>query len=227
MRVALFSLFALVPAFAHGQTIPSSPFDFKGVALGITLDEMRHAPIRDEHAASARVVCTGDAEVGPISYLNVHLDPNEVSAGVLRCAYYDQSTGSPDLGSRLTRLGMGDGDYISTRYYFDFFPDPNTGEHQLYRMHFVTNIGARTDVFRALQDRFGPPTETRDVPLRNGLGVQFDGVRTIWRNRTGTLMMVTPSGQIDRMSITYELTNLSRRASEAIESARLAAPPAM
>lgn len=177
--------------------------------------------------ANARVVCTGDPEVGPISYMQVHVSAEEAAAGVRRCSYYDPPLYPGSTYASVAVLGMGGGDYISADYAFDFFPDPASGELSLFRIALSTNIAARHDVLPALRDRFGPPTETVAEPVQNRMGAQFERTITRWADARATLTVTAPSGRLDRMSVVYRLTALADRADAAVRAQRASAPDRM
>lgn len=227
MRNALFALVLLAATPAAAQTAEPQSFDFKGVALGISLQRMREIRAADAHVANARVVCTGDPEVGVMSYFAVHLSAEEAAAGVRRCAYYDPPRYPGSTFEDVAGLNMGGGDYFSNDYAFDFFPDPASGELRLFRIALPTNIGARHDVLPALRGRFGPPTETLDEPVQNRMGAQFGRTITRWANAHATLTVTAPSGRLDRMSVVYRLTDLANRADAAVREQRSSVPNRM
>ena len=226
MRAALLAFVLLAAPNAVAQSPPGESFDFKGVALGITLDEMRALRPADARAASARVICSGDPEVGAIGYAQIHVSREEQAAGVRRCAYYGPSYPGSSFVD-IVGLNMGGGDYAAYDYQFDFFPDASSGEPRLYRIVLTTNVGATRDVLPALRDRFGPPSDTRSEPVQNRMGAQFDRVITRWQRSDASLTVVAPSGRLDRMSVAYRLTDLANRADAAVDGQRASAPNRM
>jgi len=222
VRIALIALALVVgtPTMAAAQ----EPFDFKGIALGITLEEMRATRADDPRAANANVVCTGDPEVGPISYLEVHLSEAETAAGIRRCAYFDQPR-YPGL-SQLAYLGIGS-DWAAVDYEFDFFPDPATGGHRLFRIALVTNVGARRFVYDALTEKFGSPDDLSSEPVQNRMGASFERAVMRWNRPNATLTVTAPSSRLDRMSVIYRLTDLSQAANAAARDAQSADPNRM
>jgi hypothetical protein len=122
----------------------AEPYDFKGIKLGISIDQFRHTPFPDTlpdtdplsqldalknlpqdllKRGPVPVVCTGDSNSKDILENPIHLflTGDDEAAGVTRCGFYQKY-----LGSQFPlALSMGGGDYASVGY-FSFIRDPVT-----------------------------------------------------------------------------------------------------
>jgi hypothetical protein len=221
----------LLSAPADAQT--RETFDFRGLTLGMTLDEARNMRMDSyPDLQTANLVCTGDPVVGPISYFAVHLTAPEAAAGIRRCAYYNPPrVFGPGPGSTFDQeaiLSIGS-QYSTGRlgYGFDFFPDPETGVLRLYHVRVQTNANAFEEVRVALEAKFGQPTRTSTEPVQNGMGAVFNSTVVSWRREDATLNLYSRSGRVDRMAVVYRLTGLSRAAEAAVRAAQANGPNGM
>lgn len=217
MALALYAAPAMAQnASSKGAT---TPFDFRGVSLGISLSEMRAFRPREVYAAE--VVCSPDPVVDSISYFDVHLTEEERSAGVVKCAYYDAGISYTAKG-----FGLGSG-YAVYDYEFAFFPPQAGAEPQLYKIVLRASFAARREVLSALTDRFGPPTKTVTDEVHTAFGGVLPRQTTTWTNRVSRIDVRAPSGQVDEMLVVYRLNELATRAETAIAAAKRAQPSRM
>lgn len=224
-RYALIALAFLATTSAHAQTSAVETFDFKGISLDITLEDIRATRPADRNTVNARAVCTGDPEINAISHFETRTSPEESAAGVVRCAFYNSSRyGGSDT---LATLLMAATTRISRHYRFDFFPDPESGQPRLYRIVIFTHIDARAAILDALRDRFGAPTEVTAAPVRNAMGAVFDRTVTRWRRNGATLSVTAPNERFDQMTIVYTLSDLAALADSAVRAQRASIPNRM
>lgn len=222
-------LISAFPIAAEAQT-----FDFRGIALGATIDEVMAAQVSSDDFTRGSIarpgdtnvitlVCTNDPQVGPISYLGTHVEAAERSAGIVRCAYYfppvSYGAGSGSTFSQVAGLRLGGG-YAAYEldYAFDFFPD-QAGVPRLYRIWLRTNSAAFDAILAQLETKFGAASLGQDE-VQNGMGARYASRIATWR-RPGALLRVRErAGRVDRMDVTYTLTALAERASAAVRAAQ-------
>jgi len=227
MRTLVLAFCALASTAGAQEPVRPAPFDFKGVALGISIDEMRQTRTADESARPARLVCTGDDVVTVISFLQIHVEGAEAELGVRRCAYF-QPPQSPqsDLGI-IAFLSMGGDEFASYTYHFDFFADPATGEYRLYRIWLLTSADAEHDIVAALRDKFGAAARTTTDAVQTGFGAIIPRRSTTWRNAVSSITVQSPHGQLDEMVVVYRLTALADHVDDLVRRHHSAAPNRM
>ena len=214
-------LAAAMAAFPMAAAAQTPSFDFRGVPLGVSIDEARMADMsRYPDLANATLVCSGDPQVGAISYLGTHVSEAERAAGVTRCAYYNPPNvyGSVTMSNAAgLSLGGGVASY-ELDYAFDFFPD-EAGVPRLYRIWLRTNAQGFSDIVAQLETKFGAGSLGRDE-VESGLGARYSRRIVTWR-RPGALLRVRErAGRIDRMDVTYTLTAIAERATAAVRTAQ-------
>lgn len=206
MACAVFLLSA-TPVLA--QT--AEPFDFKGVKLGISIDEFRKMPHpdaddKDAHYAAkeSAVVCTGEKVSISANYT---IEPTEVmlydraeqAAGVVKCVWVNKSNDRMAKG-KTAALSLADSGYAVYDYSFSFIPDPKEGVLRFYRFVGETNRNAFGAVEGALAHKFGKPIITQDE-VQNGLGNRFTRTMVIWRNSVSEIFVTDRSSEVNKMVI--------------------------
>lgn len=218
MRWILAAALALLltsPAFGQAD---QGPFDFKGIQLGATLAQMRAISL-PEHDGRARVFCTGDPAAHVITHHHIRPSAEEAAAGVVRCAFYRHPPHHSDY-TELASFRLGASDQFAQDYQFDFYPDPNTGEHRLYRIYLRGNVRATPHVLLALRERFGPPRQEESALAQNNMGAEIEQTTTRWERADSSLRVVSPAGRTDRMRIFYTLTELAALADASVQQER-------
>ena len=204
-------LIALILTATPALAQTSEPFDFKGVKLGISIDEFRKMPHpdaddKDAHYAAkgSAVVCTGEKVSISASYT---IEPTEVmlydraeqAAGVVKCVWVNKSNDRMARG-KTAALSLADSGYAVYDYSFSFIPDPKDGVLRFYRFVGETNRNAFGAVESALAHKFGEPIVTQD-DVQNGLGNRFTRTMAIWRNNTSEIFVTDRSSEVNKMVI--------------------------
>lgn len=115
------------------------PYDFRGLALGMTLSQFRHA--------KAPITGTG-AELACGSPLNAE----EAARHLIRCVWMESG---PNGRTRKSPIALGD--VLTKNYAFIFSASGDKGEMRLRQIDIVGPMDARARIFRRLMDRFGEP----------------------------------------------------------------------
>ena len=199
----------LVSNPALAQT--TEPFDFKGVKLGISLDEFRKMPHpdaedKDAHYAAkdSSVVCTGEkiAMSGGYSKEPIEVtiyDPAEKAAGVVKCVWVNQSDDRMARGNT-AGLSLADSGYAIYDYSFSFIVDPNDGVLRFFRLVGKTNRNAFTNVISALTNKFGKPDLSQDE-VQNGIGNKFTRTMALWKSTVFEIFVTDRSNELNKMTI--------------------------
>ena len=189
----------------------SEPFDFKGVKLGISLDEFRKMPHPDAEdkeahyaAKGSSVVCTGEKVTLSGGY---DIEPTEVTiydraekaAGVIKCVWVNQSDDRMARG-KTAALSLADSRYAVYDYNFSFIPDPQDGVLKFYRFVGETNRNAFDAVVAALTNKFGKPAVSQDE-VQNGIGNKFTRTMALWKNSISEIFVTDRSGELNKMTI--------------------------
>jgi hypothetical protein len=217
LQIAAVSSLAL-QASAIAETASPRVFDFKGIQLGVTIAEMRSTPIHDEYARDARMVCSEDPEVGTMDYMLVQATDAEKRAGLQRCSYFK---------SPAERVGLSmAGDAAAYDHEFDFARDADTGETRLFEIVLRTRADATRDVVAALQDRWGPPRVSTGV-VQTAFGAQIPQYVYRWQRGESSIIVATPDGSIDMMSVVYQLRPLAQTSHQRVRAEEASTPDRM
>lgn len=196
MGVEMKTLFVGVISIAVGSAASAEPFDFKGIPLGITIDQFKAMPHPDGKNAAVRC--------GP-----------EYEFRTITCEFKGEEFGS-------NALKMGGGRYVSYVNGFEFAPDAS-GTLRLYNTHAETNIAAVPDVLAALTQKFGVPKTTRGT-VRNGVGNSFPSVTHVWSRPDSEIRLEAPFSKTTDMNLSFTYKPIAARL-KAMEAAKQAGTP--
>lgn len=197
----------------------SSTFDFKGVPLGISLDEFRRLPHPD--GKPAKVVCTGEKTgVGALAQLEptevMVVEEDEHAAGVRKCVWISLDRSAPygfGFGDPAP-LGLAGSGYATIRYSFSFVPDPADGVPRLYSFTGTTNTLAMDNIVEAITAKFGMPRVLQGS-VQNGFGAKFSQTTDVWATQSGSLTVQSPAGEVGKMGIVM----LDKRLADVVDRA--------
>lgn len=204
-------LLALVALLATGPAV-GAPLNFKGIPLGITLEQFRATPHPD--GRRAKVQCTGDAHDNlAVDTLDVEVtDKVEQSVGAIHCVFW--SLEPLYSGGPTGTLGLDIGDSGTIRYVFKFVPD-KAGVKRLYKIEVIAPPDALNGIIDPLTARFGPP-EVSSTPVQNLAGATFERKILVWHRDGAVLTVRSPADVVHQMSLIY----VDEALSELVETAR-------
>ncbi|ALC12511.1 hypothetical protein [Sphingopyxis sp. 113P3] len=220
---------ALALAFSASAE-PSSgarPFDFKGVALGTTIEEFRAMPHPDGKAAE--VVCTGEKIEVTRNYSREPIDvmvfdETEKTLGVRRCVWI--TVDSPYGKGSAAMLSLASSGYGTGHYSFSFVTDPVDGEMRLFKFMGTSNAAAYPATIEALTGKWGKPV-TEKGTVQNRIGNTFDKETAVWANPAGSILVESRFSKIDDMAIIMTDARLSKIVVDAEAAAKAAKPNAI
>lgn len=139
-----------------------APYDFRGLALGMTLSQFKHAkaPIA---GAGAKLAC------------ETPLNADEAARHLIRCAWTESG---PDGRIRKSPLVLGD--VLTRNYAFIFSASGGKREMRLREIDIVGPVDARGRIFRRLMDRFGEPCQPY---------VDDNNMVAIWSNAVSRIVL--------------------------------------
>ncbi len=226
--LAVLIAFVLMATSAFAET--STPYDFKGVPLGISIDEFRKMPHpdaedKDAHyvAKESSVMCTGEKISLSADYSTeptevMIYDSAEKAAGVVRCVWVNQSQDRMARG-KTAALSLADSGYAVYDYSFSFIPDPQDGVLKFYRFVGETNRNAFGAVVSALTNKFGKPVVSQDE-VQNGIGNKFTRTITLWKNAVSEIFVTDRSNELNKMTIIVSDKRLVEVYEKAVSSAK-------
>ena len=185
---------------AQPAATPGRLYDFKGVRLGIGMDEFRALPHPD--GRPAKVVCTGE-KAGDDRFASEPVDvmvfnAEEKALGVRKCIWV--TTGEQYLNGRTSGLAIAASGYAANSYSFSFIADPMDGVMRLYGFDGRTNVSAFGDALEALTAKFGTPRVDKGT-IQNKMGNSFDQTTAVWANPLSSLTIQSRWSKIDDMGI--------------------------
>ncbi len=191
-------LAGFVACVGHGN---AAEYSFRGIPLGITLDEFRRLPHPDQ-IAGAQVFCTG--EVDRVTNVGLEVHGADATLGVKRCSYYTVTKLQylkPSYLLHNIQLGA-----IVAPADFVFYPDPERGG--TYRLMLIVMEGGsnRFDAMvSAYTERFGKPASLAEAPpVETPSGRRHKNMVALWEG-AGTEIRLTKrfGGSIKTMEVQY------------------------
>ena len=210
---------------AKATTAPARLYDFKGVALEISLDDFRRMPHPDG-IENSRVLCSGEKVAITSTYSSeptdvMLFDEVEKSLGVKRCIWVSTVAESYRRAGDTRSLSLAGSGYGTIEYSFGFVPDPKDGVLRLYQFYGTSNRNAASDVIEALTTKWGPPKIVNDK-VQNRMGASFDQVTALWTNPAASITVQDRWTKIDNMAIlvtSNRLSDVIKRAKDAKKAA--------
>lgn len=222
-------ILAMVLASAAGGT--PTVFDFKGVPLGISLEDFRRTPHPD--GTTATVVCTGEKVPVTKNYSSeppsvAIYDGIEKSLGVVRCVWIDiLGIGEYHFNKGQTAsLSLANSGYASYHYSFSFIRDPRDGVMRLYEYSGSTNVAAFAATVKGLSDKWGAPSIKMGT-VQNKIGNSFDQEIATWSSSSGSIVVESRWSKIDDMNLTMRDARLSKIIRDARAASDAAKPNAI
>ncbi len=188
----------------------AEPFDFRGIALGTALDDVRR--VRFPEAATARIICSHDAAALELrSTTDFATSGAEAHAGVRVCGPF---TFGKVLGPSSTslpaewiaaRLKIGSADVRPT-FWFVAGAKPEQGAvapERLYKIAMRTNASFWDETLAAFTRRYGPPSSNERGKMSGYRGL-LDNQTVTWTNAESTIRLVKRFEAPQRMLIVYQ-----------------------
>lgn len=217
----LLPVVAITVVMCHARAIagsPSDPYDFKGIPLGISLQEFRQGGNPDGKQNSV-LVCSREKKNGRPNPI-VSIDPVWESAGIQRCAFIERDIG---LISGLT-LGKRSGSFDHA---FDFVRDPVDGNARLFNILITAHVEAYEDIKESLEQKLGPMSSISTGTVTNGFGATMPQVTCSWTKSDSSVAVQSPAAQANRLMVVYVHTRLFGAAQKEISSAKRSMPNRM
>jgi|CXWL01.1.fsa_nt_gi hypothetical protein len=168
------------------QAGASAPYDFKGVQLGITLEEFRAAPIpADVQSANAGNSVSVECAAG-----------RREAEGEASCHWSVRGR----HGAQYARVVIGRDEGTAS---FSFVRDA-VGELRLSTILLSSRVESLPIIQAALVERFGPPQQTARGEVVTGLGVSVAQAQITWRSAVSSIFLESPSGSLRSLMVVYE-----------------------
>lgn len=167
---------------------PPQPYDFKGIKLGISMDEMKGIAFPDP---------VYSAESTPILKCELSKTPEPRRYGW--CIYYQ--------GKNQALLRLGSSEALTDRASFNFVEDPKDEVLRLYEIRLVADYQGPKTLKSEFTDKFGDPVydDVVENPHLDGSG---SSAVTVWRNGVSALRLQAPYVSYNNMAVTFSLDRL-------------------
>lgn len=217
--VASVGLIVVNPATAatgrtqNQSSVTPTAFDFKGVRLGLSIEEFRNLPHPDGKAG--RVVCTGDTVIEngrPALLGDLAVNRFEASLGIKKCAWWGSVY--PPLPESEVSLSLPSEGYVVGVYSFDFIKDPKDGGMKFYKFFGTSHSNANSDVIAALTGKFGTPRKSVET-MQNGFGASFQSANNTWANAKSVLTVKERWMTLNKLAIMLTDNRLLKIANDA------------
>ncbi|HYM04721.1 MAG TPA: hypothetical protein VET85_17345 [Stellaceae bacterium] len=202
-RILVGAALVLVSVFTKGGD--AADYSFRGVPVGMPLDEFRRLPhpdrTTDPTVSNSRVLCTGEADRPTNTLLDVY--GADAALHVKICGYFTvlkTGIGAPVYFQDSVTLGTLHGSPA-----FVFFPDSERGG--AYRLMQIV-MGGPSNQFDAMvhayTERFGRPASLAEVPaVESWSGRKYPNMEAVWLGGETEIRVVKRSRGIDHMEIKY------------------------
>jgi hypothetical protein len=208
------SLFFILSTLASAEEIV--PLQFRGIPLGVSIDEFRARPFPDTTKAnSVTTLCSNDR---PTNKNRAHLplqDKDLRKLGFVRCKFYSVNQ-SGKIVSDISPQYAGAGSFPTA---FLFVPD-ESNVHRLYAVILFPHSKHFARIQSALTEAFGDATEHDKDEIQTKAGVKYENHSLVWRNKYYSISIKRYSGDINTSSVSYFDHKLVMRADELRKSLR-------
>jgi hypothetical protein len=184
-------------------------YAFRGIALGIPIDEFRKLSHPDSHQhPNSRPICTGDPEAKD-AYGGIGISDIEAKIGLKKCNFFSRKPslfrpGKLDWDSDNFLLGN-----ATVLAYFYFLPDAESSAYRLFQIYVPIQESNFDQLFSLYLQRFGTPTSVKNQTVQNAFGATFDDVKAVWINGNDNITLIKRAGAIDSSVIIYRYAPIS------------------
>lgn len=201
------TIFFLCTSLALAQAQKNNAHDFKGIRLGITLDEfkaMAPPPIARSGIDKDFAACSNEKIQG------AYIPPPggvEASLGAINCEYGRNEyafQGSSSIRYYKSPIVIGSLGYNAMSAIFKFIKKTNDSEPKLYEMEFEFTGDNFQSVADGLKDKFGTP-KALNTSVKNRMGGTFSSKNLIWENQSSIITLEEKGNELDKSLLTYEL----------------------
>lgn len=182
---------AVSSATAAAQTPPvGKPFSFRGVELGITIDQFRAFPVvADDGQVDLRARCNDVGGRDSFDEINFA----DKADGIVSCQWFGRS-GNYD-SSLFVDLGAG-----KVLPVFDFIDV--AGTKRLFRIRSFANSEYYPAILDVLTRGYGAPRKST-APFKTMAGAEFTATTSRWSNGLSGIQLSEPCHQLKRYCLTY------------------------
>jgi hypothetical protein len=146
-------LIACIAVMFTSSVVAAPGIDFKGIPLGITLEDFRILQHPDG-IENTQVICSNDEDMNSYQAFSFRGGEALSAAGVVRCVFGGGNT--PDTTALgVIPLSIGDSEFTASIYEFRFASNIESGDRYLYEIALQTRSAARRYVIDALTGRLG------------------------------------------------------------------------
>lgn len=183
------------------KAAPAIYYDFKGIRLGMTRDEVKAIPLEAEGSGFDKSPITFWCSDMPMrqgqKLGGFYLSKAETALGVVECKYAQQSSLTSNDYVFLSEARVKVGDWMASNVSFSFL------DGRLYKITIDGHKNMLGDVLEGLTAKFGQPTSKLDDTTQNKAGATFPHIERIWANRAATVKVEAPYTRIDNMNVLY------------------------
>lgn len=203
--VALFSVLAT----GYAGAAEDEPFSFRGIKLGITIDEFRRIPHPEmPNDKKAHVRCSTDIKKN--EYDLFHLDSDLKKAGVHQCGFFSSRSSSYH-----DRISVANIQYVAEPS-FHFFAK-NNEPHRLFRIIIPVAVPYTNQLLDALRERYGEPQTSTDREVQNAFGASFQSRFRMWQNSVSEISVLERAPKLDGTTLMYLHTSLMKELERRLE----------
>ena len=190
-------------AMLMGAAPPPDSYDFKGIRLGATIDELKAIKLDPAVEPGQHFACAGDPDF-PAS---ITLPPSNAKIGVVECSLVEKI--GRDWLPASVKLTPELSAWMRVRAY----------RGRIYQIELHPDLVARFTVERSLRAKLGEPLEVSEDRVQTKTGETFPQRSLMWARGGQAVTMVAPDLQLQKMTVDY----LDATASAAVDAARGAA----
>ncbi len=168
----------------------SGAYDFRGIKLGITLDEFK------DQARSIMPKPFYDSFRKKT--INSNIQCINQSPEIISCSFWSDS-GRKD--------GVTLGDTVSTSYGFEFSKQLSGEKYVLYKIWIWPKSWAYESIYAGLLQKFGKPKLIKSENLQSMGGAVFKNTISTWKNKYSKISLEKYYSDIENGSLEYSLSD--------------------
>lgn len=200
-----------------GRKLTEDPA-FRGIKLGITLDDFRKTPFPDSaKTPKARIICTGDKELKGSSASNIPRSHEQARIGVIGCRYFEPNA-NWNWPWQEAFIMFGDAASPFVTFYFSPSNFDEPYRLRLYEIALAPLALVHDRLVAALTAKYGEPSDFKTIQSSNRFGAAFTNELRVWDGPSASINVLKFANTTEYSSVLFEHTPTMAAVNKAISN---------
>jgi len=168
----------------------------------MSLSEFKSLPFPDPdsklNTEQPMLVCNGDGSEGKKSFLLLLSDADK-QIGTVKCQWSVARKYSSYLDGAWITVGRGNAKEVI----YSFVKTPESSEPLLFNVSIRMNSLAFPSLVDGLTEKFGKPSDTQVIEVKNKVGNSFNSAIAKWENESSSIRLEERYLKIDELGLSY------------------------